>query len=424
MSSVHNGVSQDIVIIGNGIAGNSAISAIRKFNRDATITLISEEPLPLYSPCVLSKKYLSEEMRREEVFLKTFEDYRKEGAEVILGQKAVQIDTQSKKVCLEAGCIGYDKLIIATGARVIAPPIEGVDRDGVLNLKSLEDADRVSAYPGENAVVIGSGPIGVEASVALRKRGWGVSIVELLGWMLPRIFDEGPSWLLRRIVEDYGIEVLTGERVVKIGGDGSVKSVTTDKRKIRCDMVILATGMRPEVELARKAGIETGKLKGIKVNSQMMTNVEGIYACGDCIESRDITTGENTLSLLWHNARQQGEIAGYNSVDISRSYPGSLNISSIEILGTYGVSIGQTTSTLKDAGVEIIEKDEGYYQRLLVADGTLVGAQFIGQVENMGPLISAIRRRDSVEALRRVVNNAELLSRNPWCHRMRRYVEH
>lgn len=412
-----------IVIIGNGVAGNSAASAIRGVSEGSFITMISEEPSPEYSACVLSKRYISGEMKREEVFLKAFEDYSKENIRTIFGQKVTGLDIANKKVLLQKGGESYDKLIIATGANPVVPPIEGINKEGIFTLKSLEDADRISNYTGEKAVVIGAGPIGVEASISLRKRDWEVTLVELLGWVLPRAFDERPSLRLRKIIEGHGIRVLTGERAVKFNGDTHVRSVITDKREIECDMVILVLGVRPEVKLAQEAGIEIGNLRGIKVNRQMRTNVEDVYACGDCIQARDIITDEDILSLLWYNAKQQGEIAGYNSVGIKRFYPGAMNISGADILGTYAASIGHTADRFKDTGLKIIEGENEYYHRLLIAKGVVVGAQVIGNPTNVGPMVSAIRKGDSLQKLQNVIGNENLLFRNPWCYRIYPYIK-
>lgn len=412
-----------VVIIGNGVAGNTAASAIRAVSKEIPITMISQEPFPEYSACVLSKKYISGEMRRDEVFLKNFTDYSKENIRTLFGQKARGLDIGNKKVLLESESISYDKVIIATGGKPMVPPIEGIDKKGIFTLKSLEDADRIYSYSGRKSVVIGAGPIGIEVSISLKKRGWEVSLVELLEWVLPRAFDEKPSLILRKIIEDYGIEVLTGERAVKFGGNSRVHSVITNKREIECDMAILVLGMRPEVELAQKAGVEIGNLGGIKVNEEMMTNVEGIYACGDCVQARDIISSEDILSLLWHNAKQQGEVAGYNSVGIKRRYPGAMNITGIDIFGTYAVSIGHTMDRFKGARLEIIESEDGrYYHRLLIVDGILVGIQSVDKPEDMGPLLSAIRRGDSLEKLRKVIGNGNLLSKNPWWYRIYPYI--
>lgn len=413
-----------IVIIGNGVAGNSAASVIRKFDRVANIIMISNEAYPHYSACVLAN-YISGDLDRERVFLKNLEDYSREGISVIWDESVLGVDIAEKRVLLEGRDISYDELVLATGSKPIVPPIEGVDKEGVFTFKSLADADKIAGSSGETAVVIGAGFIGVEASVALRKRGWEVFNISRR-WLLPRVFDEKPSLLIKEVMEEQGIKVLTRERTVRILGNGRVEMVVTDKRQIKCDMVVLATGLTPEVELAEQAGLEIGAVSGIKVDKQMMTTAKDVYACGDCVQARDIITGEDSLSLLWHNAKEQGEVVGYNCSGAYRSYIGSLNITGLDIFGTHAVAIGHTMDRFKDTKLEIIESDDDnrYYHRLLIADGILVGAQFVGKAENVGPLLFAIRRGESLEKIQRIIGNADFLSRNPWCYRMHPYITH
>jgi len=388
------------VVIGNGIAGNSVIEKVREIDRDVELTVISEESCPEYSACILAS-YLSGEIKRERVFLKTEEDYRKEGINTIFGKKVTEIDTVKKRVVLEEGYLSYDKLVVATGSKGITPPIGGVNKEGVFLFKSIEDADKILHFNPTKAVVVGSGPIGIEVCIALKKRNCEVYLVELLDWILPKVFDKRSASFLERALELNGVRVITGEKVIKIVGDRRVEGVITDKREIECDTVVLAAGMRPNVELARKAGIEIGKLGGIKVNEFMMTDKEDVYACGDCVETKNIVTGKECLNLLWFNAKQQGDTVGYNLLGIKRAYPGSQNIVIINVFNIFGVSIGETLATLgNDNSIEVIEKDYGNsYYRLLTFKDRVVGVQAINKIEFMGLMLGLIRRREGIKSL-------------------------
>jgi len=412
-----------VIIIGNGVAGNTAAAAIREYDPQARITMLCDEGVPLYSACVLPN-YLAREIERQRVFLKSFNDYVEQGIETILGQRAVEIDVERKRLLLENKTLLYDKLVVATGGKCLIPPIAGVKLEGVFPFKSLDDTDRILSYMGKKAVVIGSGPIGIEASIALRSRGYETFLVELLDWVAPKVFDEAASLLIKGIFEEHGVNVLVGEKVVKIQGNGKVEGVSTDKREIDCDMVVLAAGIRPDVELAQQAGIEIGSLGGIKVSQHMETNAPDVFACGDCVESKDMVTGRNTLSLLWPNAKLQGAVTGYNSVGAHRSYPGSLNVAGIDAFGTNAVSIGTTVTNLgSDKGVEIIEKTQGNnYLRLVVLDEVLVGAQAVGKIRDIGVLLGAALRREHLRDIQRVVNNRILLSMNPACGKIAQFM--
>lgn len=412
-----------MVIIGNGVAGNSAVSAIREVRKDAEIAVISEEVFPEYSACVLPD-YLAGEIERDRIFLKSLDNYQQENIKTIFGHKVVTIDTHEKKVTLDdKRKIPYHKLIIATGGKPAIPPVEGFSQRGVFTLKSVDDVDKISHHQMEEVVVVGSGPIGMEATVALRKRGYKVWCIELLDWILPKVFDKKPSHIIKKVAEEKGVKVLVGEKVVKILGRGGVEGVLTDKRKIKCDAVILAIGMRPNVDLAKKTGIKTGEAGGIKVNDQMMTRVKDVYACGDCVETEDPVTGEPTLILLWHNARRQGKIAGYNCAGFPRRYAGSTSVVSLDVFDTFASSIGDPAADFENGEVEVIEKEtEDFYYRMVVVDGAIAGAQSIGKIEDMGILLPFVRKGYSLDKLKKMIENRELLSLSPWFYKMGRYV--
>ena len=395
------------IVLGNGIAGISAAQTIRRLDKEANITIISEEVHPAYSPCVLPD-YLSGKISRERVFVRTFPDYSKENIELITSVKAIALDPDRKRIILKAGNAAYDKLIVATGSKPIIPPIHGTDRKGVFTFKSIEDGDRICRWEGHTAVVIGSGPIGVEASLALRRRGYQVFLMELLDRILPQIFDEYPASLIKDALKNSGIDVGTQEKVVEILGGEKVEGVLSDRRKIKCDTVILATGMKPEKGFVEGI-LEQGKLGGIKVNDRMGTSLQDVYACGDCAEAQSLIDGQPILSLLWHNARQQGEVAGSNAAGILRTYPGSLNITGVEVSGLKAISIGSIGAGL-ESDLEIIEvkRNEGY-RRLILSKEVLVGVQSINWDENLGLFLAAILRKEKVKTYQDLTSSRKFL---------------
>lgn len=386
------------VIIGNGIAGSTAAYTIRRLNKAAKITIISGESYPLYSACVLAH-YISGEIKRESVFLREFPDYSRQGIRLIPNSKAVELDVERKTIRLKKGVIDYDKLIVATGSVPVMPPIKGKDKDGVFTFKSIRDADRIHGWDGRKVTVVGSGPVGIEVALALKRRGYRVLLLELLERILPRAFDEEPACMIKEILERAGIEVSTRERALEVDGRKRVTGIITNRRRIGCDTVVLSTGMRPEAYLAGGT-IETGALKGISVNDRLNTNIQDIYACGDCVETRDLVTGKAALSLFWHNAKWQGEIAGYNAAGIPRIYPGSMNVTGVDLFGTHAVSIG---SILDSSGetFEVIEEKKGErYKRLILQNGILTGVQAINWSENMGASLKAIVKKEKVKRIK------------------------
>ncbi|GAH28708.1 unnamed protein product, partial [marine sediment metagenome] len=272
--------------------------------------------------------------------------------------------------------------------------------------------------------IIGSGFIGVEVGIALKRGGCEVILIEVLDRILPRAFDRKSSDIIRTILSEHGIEVLTEERVVHILGGRQVEGIETENRKIRCDTVILSTGMRPRVDLARSAGIEIGELGGIVTNEHMLTNIENIYACGDCVESRDAVTDKNSLQLLWPNAVSQGKTAGYNCVGIHSKYQGFVNLVGVDVFGTHVASIGHTRAAFEGAGhIQVIEKAYAKHSHwIIVKDGAIVGAQFIGKTKDAGVISQAIWKRTCLEGIEETASRQKLLAINPLFTALERYL--
>jgi len=409
-----------VLIIGNGIAGNVAAFALRKYDKQSKIAIVSGEDSPHYDPCSLPY-YVGRDVPRETVFRKTRKDYETGHIDLISGQRAEQIEPSKKTVTTDKGNeLRYDKLILAMGARLTVPSIEGVDKKGVFSCKLLSDADDLAAHEGKAVVVIGSGLIGVEVAEALKKNGYQVQMIELLDRVMPGLFDEESASLLERDLNDYGIQVLTGERVLSIGGHAKVSGVVTDKREIQCDTVVIATGVAPSKELAESAGIEVSR--GIKVDERMMTSVENIYACGDCVETVDAITGEPVLYLQKHNAIEQAEVVARNCLGDCCEYTGAWNFARAHFFDTHAVSIGKRSQAVGAAGdIEIIERTHGKdYLRLILREGKLAGAQAIGKfADHAGVLLGAMWRQDDLSKLRS--NWDDVLQINyaaPWPHRI------
>ncbi len=389
------------VIVGNGIAGISAAHTIRMISSDALITIVSDEAEPAYSACVLAD-YIGGELSRENVIIKNFSEYSRDGISLLSSQKVVGMSVEDKRVILEKESLPYDKLIIATGSKPVIPAGITIDKSGIFTFKSLKDADKISRWKGHVAVVVGSGPIGLEAGMALQRKGYHVVILELLSHVLPRVFDEHPAAIIKSLLDQRGIEVLEREKLVEIMGNDRVSGITTDKRTIPCDTVVLATGMKPRGSWVI-GKVDIGKHGGILVNEKMATSLPDVFACGDCVDAKDLVTGRSAPSMLWHNARRQGEVAGYNAAGVSVYYDGSLNVTGVTIFGTQAVSIGMSSSDGL-SGLEVIErKREGAYQRVLLQNAEMVGAQSVNWSEDMGRLLTSIVRKEiagaSVDAI-------------------------
>jgi NADH oxidase (H2O2-forming) len=332
------------------------------------------------------------------VLFRSFPDYLRDGIEMLSQRRVTGISTEGKSLILENERINYDKLIIACGSKPFIPSSIDAEKGGVFTFKSLSDTDKIARWDGRSAVVIGSGPIGLEAGLALRRKGYHVVILELLPHVLPKAFDEYPAGLVKEILERNGIEVFERERLVEIQGTERVSAAITDKRTIKCDTVILATGMKPRGSWVF-GKVDVGERGGILVNEKMATSVADIFACGDCVDAPDLITGQPVSSMLWHNARRQGEIAGYNAAGITMEYAGSLNVTGINIFGIQAVSVGMTGNEASE-GLDVIERErEDAYQRVIFQRSEVVGVQSVNWGEDIGLLLTSLIRKEKVAGI-------------------------
>ena len=386
----------NIVVIGGGIAGNEAAFNARKTDPDAGILIINEEEHPLYSACALAD-YVCGDITRERLFLSRLEDYRKNSIEVLFSSKVTGWRPDERMLQLKDREIGYDKLIIATGSRPYIPPIPGTNLEGVCTLKTLQDADRLRNRGGKRAVVIGSGPVGIESAIALRRKNFKVSIIEQLHGVLPLLFDRELSMSLNKRLSDRGIDLCLGEKAVEIFGNGKVEGIRTEQQSIPADTVVFAIGMRPEVELAKAGLVKLGRHGGISVDEMMQTSIDDVYACGDCVEYYNNTTKQTGLYMLWNNARIQGRIAGANAAGTRRYYGGNISITNVNVFEVAAASVGLTSRQVPEDQLEVIHKNgpAGEFFLVLQKD-RLAGVQAIGCTERVGGLLGAVIRGDNI----------------------------
>jgi NADH oxidase (H2O2-forming) len=395
-----------VVIVGNGIAGNQVAFSIRERCQETEVRIVSAENVPEYDPCSLPY-FLGGDCEEQSVFRKRADDYTNNRIDLMVNSKVASIAPDTKTITTENGStIAYDKLVLAHGGDLFIPPIEGIHNQGVFSCKQFYETLKLRSHTGTRAVVIGSGAIGIEAAEALKKRGYAVTIIELLDWILPALFDDVTAKRLEAAMEGYGIHVHTGEKVMRINGDQAVTGVTTDKRDIPCDTVVVATGVVPGVALARTAGIATER--GIQVDRYMQTSVPDIYACGDCVQTIDACTGEMAMFQLKHNAIEQGQIVARNILGEQVKYLGAYAFARAHFFGTHAVTFGKTMRAtdcvLGDK--ELIEREDGDdYLRVVLLDGKVVGGQAIGKyADSIGFFIGAMWRKDDMNRLRRKVD--------------------
>jgi len=383
-----------IVIIGSGIAGHSALEAlIEAKNEHTQVIVITEEMGSLYSPCAFPY-YLAGEFPRRNIYLKLLRDYKDFKVVWRTKTKVEGLDLKNQRVHLQKRSIPYDRLVLATGSEAIVPSIPGIENRGVYVLKKLVDLDRIRRATGKKVAVIGAGLIGVEAAMALRKRGWEVSLFEILDQVLPQLLDSDMAKKVEAILVSKGIQVYLKERVLEIKGKMRVQGVKAEKSEVSADIVILAIGMKPQSWLAKYSGIKIGPLGGIWVDNRMETSSKNVFACGDCVESRDPIFGEPSLSLFWYVARAQGKIAGKNAMRRSASFEGFHRIAATELFGESIYSIGYTEKELTKKGLspKIWQREiRTGAIRVLVWKDRLVGAQLLNATNILPHLFGGVQ---------------------------------
>ncbi|KYH42127.1 MAG: NADH oxidase [Candidatus Bathyarchaeota archaeon B63] len=347
-------MARKIVIIGAHAAGTDAASAARKTDRHAEITLITDQDVAGYSPCGIPFVIGGHIPSFEDLIVFPPSYYRMMKLDLRLKTKAKKIDVENKTVEIEGKegkteVLEYDSLILATGAYPFVPPIRGRDKKGVYTLRTLEDGRIVNKAleKAKSAVVIGAGLIGLEAAVSFVERGLKTTVVELLPQVLPAMLDRDMARLVQKHLEEEGINIITDSGVDEILGDDHVSGVSVAGEEIPADLVIVATGVRPNVQLARDAGIEIGETGGIKTNMRMETSVKDVYAAGDCAESVNMITKRPMASQLGTTAVRQGKVAGVNAAGGYAVFLGCLGSAVTKLLN---LEIGVTGLTEYAAG--------------------------------------------------------------------------
>lgn len=396
------------VIIGGGACGASTAARIRRLDESAEIIVLEKTGeisiancgLPYYTSGVIND--------REKMLVSSPEKFREWfNINVKLNTEVININPDEKFVETADGeKINYDKLVLAQGAKPFVPPIEGIPEEKVFTVRTLFDADNIKSYIKEKgvrkAIVIGGGFIGVEMAENLNEMGLETTLIEQQNQILAPV-DYEIAAFLHNEMRDRGIELVLSDGVKKFNDN---KVILNSSREIEFDIIIMAIGVRPEITLAKNAGLETAR--GIIVNQKMQTSNPDIYAGGDGVEIKDFVTGENTLIPLAGPANRQGRIIADNICGIESAYKNSQGTSVLKVFDLTAASVGNNEKQLKSKNIPywktfVFSKDHaGYYpgavevlyKLLFSPDGKILGAQGVGPdgVEKRIDVISSIMR--------------------------------
>lgn len=353
----------NVLVIGGVAAGTKTAAKLKRENRDFNVTLITKGENISYAGCGLPYYVGGVIEDKSDLIVNTPKSFSElTQVEVKTSVEALEIDRDKKIVKAfdiqnkEEIIFNYDKLVIATGADPIKPPIEGIDLEGVYYMRTPDDAIAVREVVGTNnvkrVVVVGGGFIGLEVAENLHEMGVKTTLVEAMDHIMPGFDDEVSSYVENELIEN-GIMVLTGERLTSIEGDEKVSKVRTDKRAMKADMIVMSVGIRANSNIAETCGLELEANKTIKVNEYMQTNDENIYAVGDCVTVKNILSGMPAWSPMGSSANKEGRCLAKTLAGKKTEFNGVLGTGIVKLLNLNAARTGLTEKEALNLGYNV-----------------------------------------------------------------------
>ncbi|RHW19057.1 NAD(P)/FAD-dependent oxidoreductase [Sphingomonas gilva] len=392
----HHIQREHLVVIGNGMAGCRAVEEIlaRDPNR-YRVTIFGAEPRVNYNRIMLSP-LLAGEKSFDEIVINDAAWYADNGIELVSGDAVTAIDRAARTVTARSGkVVGYDRLLIATGSDPFIIPVPGASLPGVVSFRDLDDVDAMlrAAEGGGDAVVIGGGLLGLEAAHGLSLRGMKVTVLHIMPTLMERQLDEAAGWLLKTALEERGQAVLIGADTAEIMGDGKVEGVRLkDGREIPASLVVMAVGIRPNVALAREAGVAVNR--GIVVDDNMVTSDPAILAVGECAEHRGMVYG--LVAPIWEMCRALADAL----TTLPSGYAGSVTSTKLKVAGLDVFSAGDFSGGEACEDIVLRDASRGVYKRVVVKENRVVGAVLYGDTADGGWYFDLLKRGEDVAPIR------------------------
>ena len=372
------------VIIGNAAAGIGTVEGIREYDKNGEILIISDEKYDTYSRPLISY-WLKEAVTEENMRYRNADFYEKNNVKTMLDTKVIAIDPDKKEVVIEGGeNVPYDKLMVATGSKPFVPPMQGMEKIAKkFSFMKKDDAKAVkeAVFDGARVLIVGAGLIGLKAAEALEHYNAKMTVVDLANRILPSILDEAASEIMQKHIESKGVRFILNTSVSEFSENSAKLS---NGETVDFDMVILAVGVRPNVELIKEAGGNVGR--GIITDNRQQTSLKDIYAAGDCTESYDISIEANRILAILPNAHNQGVVAGKNMAGKEAYYLNAFPMNAIGFFGLHIITAGSY------GGEPVVETDGTNYKKLVVKDKQLKGFILMGKyIKRAGIYTSLIR---------------------------------
>ncbi|MFC5704272.1 nitrite reductase large subunit NirB [Cohnella faecalis] len=392
---------QKLVLVGNGMAGVRCVEEILKLSPDAfDITIFGSEPHPNYNRIMLSK-VLQGDTKVEDITINDRKWYSDNGIALFTGETVTHIDTEQRRVVSDSGrSVPYDKLILATGSLPFMLPLPGADKPGVTAFRDINDCNKMMAASRKykNAVVIGGGLLGLEAARGLLNLGMSVHVVHIYKHLMERQLTPTSAQMLKTELERQGMRFLLEKQTEMVLGKKRVEGLLfKDGTKVAADLVVIAVGVRPHVQLAKDGGIEVNR--AIVVDDRMRTSVPGVYAVGECAEHRGMVYG--LVAPLY----EQGKVLAKEICKMdTEGYAGSILYSQLKVSGVEVFSAGEIRDSEAETALKIYDGKRLTYKKVTMRDGKIVGAVLYGDSSEGNKLLSYIKQGADVSVLEEPVS--------------------
>jgi len=401
------------LIIGNSAAGVNAATAIRDNDETGSVKVISCEEFNSYGRPLISY-YLSGKVKPENIYYRSEDFYRYRNIELFLNTRAEKIDVAEKEVLISQNRkISYDKLLIATGSIPFIPPIKNLDlnrQKNVFTFLTYGDSIKLKERITKNSkvVVAGAGLIGLKAAEGLFGQVASITIIDLADRVMASVLDKSAAGIIQAHIEQKKcIDFKLQTSICEVQGEENISEVIlSNGETLDCDILIVAVGVRPNVNLAKEAGINT--LKGIIVDEYMQTSLKDIYAAGDCVESLDLLSNESKVFALWPNASNQGRIAGLNMTGLRAKAPAAFAMNSISFFGLQLISAGVISNLNSNDTVIDIDSTKNKLRRLNIFNDNLIGFILINDDQRAGIYTALINDKTKLSSLRYDITSKDI----------------
>jgi NADPH-dependent 2,4-dienoyl-CoA reductase/sulfur reductase-like enzyme len=383
-----------IIFIGAGPAGVTAAETVRTFDRQAELTMLTDEPYLPYSPPAMADHFIlgtdNHLWRPSGWPTQTGVNYRN-------GVRVAAIEPEAHRLNLANGdVLGYDQLLISTGARLYAP-LTGAELPGIYNFKSLSAAEnlvgKVRKGQASSALIVGAGFIGMEIALLLRELEVKVTQIEMLDQVMASMLDAETASVALTLMHSHGVDLRLKTKAVEFVGNGKADGVRLESGEVlQADLLIAATGVKPNLDLLQGSGIASNW--GIKVDEHLRTNAPDVCAAGDCVETPDLLTGETFVHAIFPNAVEQGRVAGMNLAGYPVEYEGAERMNSLKHLGLPIMAAGE-----KQGDNILREQHDSSLRTIYLYENRLVGFQLVGDIRAAGVLHALMTQKSDVSRL-------------------------